>query len=102
MAHRGRPPLTPILQEASFHARLLGRERSEASNFNAALYEHLQYLKRKRVAEARRREFEEREQREWGWGGKGGGVGGRLLVLLRVVGVGWGPGCTHKAQGKVP
>lgn len=48
----------------------LRRERAEASNFNAALYEHGQYLKRKRVAEARRKEFEEREQREC-WGASG-------------------------------
>jgi hypothetical protein len=38
------------------------RERSEASDFNAALHEFLQYIKRKRAAEAMRHAYEERLQ----------------------------------------
>lgn len=38
------------------------RERSEASDFNAALHEFMQYIKRKRTAEAMRHAYEERLQ----------------------------------------
>ncbi|KAL4430811.1 hypothetical protein ABPG75_006067 [Micractinium tetrahymenae] len=38
------------------------RERNEASDFNAALHEFLQYIKRKRTAEAMRNAYEERLQ----------------------------------------
>ena len=34
------------------------RERTEASNFNEALYEHTQYLRRKKEAQERREAYE--------------------------------------------
>ncbi|KAI7835318.1 hypothetical protein COHA_004710 [Chlorella ohadii] len=54
-----------IVDRASGRHAFIGvgfRERSEASDFNAALHEFLQYIKRKRTAEAMRHAYEERLQ----------------------------------------
>ncbi|PSC68868.1 Adaptin ear-binding coat-associated 2 [Micractinium conductrix] len=54
-----------IVDRASQRHAFVGvgfRERNEASDFNAALYEFLQYIKRKRTAEAMRAAYEERAQ----------------------------------------
>lgn len=60
------------------------RERAHASDFNAALHEHQQYVRRKRLAEAQRAAFEERE-RLAGEDGSDAGVAASPAALAPAV-----------------